>query len=159
MKLEETIVDTLCSSSPKLSDLRLKKIMLGSKLAGLACAGPSCGDLLVRLSIFKSNFLVLRHCHDEYFDIIGQAILLEDFDLEGEFEDYEKTKQNVPKVRVELKISAEDAIVLFAQDMGDSHFDTMEEDRLKRVVTKVTFNPHGAARVTIVTQLLAKNAA
>ena len=145
--------------SPRRPELEPQEIMLDSEIAGFVCNDACEGDLLIPLYEFNREvLLVLRQNHGEVFDLIGQGILLSGYDFGCDLGVYDEVSK-VPlfMAQVEIKITAKDAILLFAQDMEGSDRGYSQEDRWRRVLTNVSCMPFGAAQITMQTQMLAKD--
>lgn len=149
------------------------QIMVGSEIAVLGCFGTRAGDLLVHYWRDRRDIgLILRQNSGSTFDIIGQVVLLEGYRLCQKFYD-DCTKCPVtPGVehailggRLELCLTEEDLLTLFAQDVSAVWSDSDRRDQvpssahlqdhavdpeayMKRVTTRVTVVSHGTARVT-----------
>ena len=113
--LAESLINTITSRAPP--NRKPQRLMLGTKVAGVLCPDAKAGDLLVPLpsrSAYKI-YLVLRPNRETYYDTVGQALLLKHFQLG----DVRPLRQNraeasVFSAQVELKLSAEDKILLYA---------------------------------------------
>ncbi|KAK3714673.1 hypothetical protein LTR37_007653 [Vermiconidia calcicola] len=172
-QLESDMASFLSSIS---SELRPRVIMLGSEAAGLVCKNAREGDILVPL--LSNVFLLLRQSHDEIFDVIGQAILLQEYELGRDPRANDNiTEEALFWAQVELKVTAEDAVLLFAQDRDDLDVDDNEiddpdtddrdapetigsgnqEDHWGRVLTGICGASLGAARITMQTPMLTKD--
>ena len=127
-------------------------------MIGWACSEARPGDLLlpcnenlIVVSTSTPYLLVLRKSAGDLFDIIGQALLLADFQLPWHGRGYVAPGEAAPKVDgysvVELYLSAEDKVVLTGQDLaaGSTHD---KHARVERLFTSVTANAKSAARIT-----------
>ena len=159
---------------------RPQAIMFNSEVAGFVCKEACKGDVLVPLpNVTGQVLLVLRQSQGEIFDVIGQGVLMPEYELgwdPGVCDEF--TKVALFKARIELRITAEDAVLLFAQhmddtdhniddtdqdldntdqDVDDPSYSYNREDRWKQTLTNVTAMPSGAARVTKQTRMHAKD--
>ena len=151
---EESADAAISFLSSKFPTGHPKIIRFGSEIVGFACRETSKGDVIVPLSRrYNRVFLVLRQSHEDTFDVVGQAILLQEYrlgcppDVDGE------APLPLFEAKVELAISATDAVLLFAQDADGSKDSYDHQDRWRRAVTPVY---SGAARVTKQTHFFAK---
>lgn len=163
LHLQEDI-DSFLSSVP--SEIRPRVIMHQSEVAGFVCNTSRQDDILVPIRQWNSGaVLVLRQNTEEIFDIVGQAVLLEGYSF-GCHPDAYDDHVEVPlfTAKVEIKITAENAVLLFAQDGLDlyEHDPDYEnkgevEDPWGRALTSVGGEQSGAVRLTMQTPMLAKD--
>ena len=142
------------------------RLYVRSGIAALACEAARAGDLLVFYHEIRRDIgLVLRARHGDTFDIVGQAIIREKYQMCGG--PYGGTpcycltdaglQHTLLKVRVELDLSVEDSLILWNHDVSEiTHFVDDKIDpgaHIERLRTRVTFSPYGAARVTVLERL------
>ena len=115
--LAESLINTITSRAPP--NRKPQKLMLGTKVAGVLCPDTKAGDLLVPLpSVSPYNiYLVLRPNRETYYDTVGQALLLKHFQL-GDTRPLRRNRAEAPvfSAQVELRLSAEDKILLYAME-------------------------------------------
>jgi hypothetical protein len=100
----------------------------------------------------------MRQNQGEIFDIIGQGLLLQEYEFgcnTGVYDD--SAEVALFSAQIELKIAAEDVMLLFAMNIGDISRSYNLNDCWKHALTGVTSTSLGAARVTEQTQMLAKD--
>ena len=141
----------------EVDTFRAHQIMVDSDVAAITCGDTRAGDFLVPCNYADSPgilFLVLRKHIDEIYDIVGQAFSLGRYimcDVTKPQSLYcdcaDGLRHDNLKASVLLHMSAEDALVLVAQDYVDeTSFDPMA--RLRRLKTRACMTPGGAARLS-----------
>jgi hypothetical protein len=138
--------------------MRPQPIVLGSEVVGYVCNKAREGDILVSLSSLSRCILVMRQNQGEIFDIIGQGLLLQEYEFgcnTGVYDD--SAEVALFSAQIELKIAAEDVMLLFAMNIGDIYRSHNLNDCWQHALTGVTSTSLGAARVTEQTQMLAKD--
>ena len=101
--------------------------------------------------------LVLRQNFDEVFDIVGQAITRDNYNLCGlnwsacSCDRSAGFEHRVSRAGLELALTEEDIICLWVQDIAGDASDQQYHSlhRFIRVATAVTGRPVGAARVSL----------
>ncbi|GIZ37407.1 hypothetical protein CKM354_000085300 [Cercospora kikuchii] len=162
-----------------------KELDVDGTLAALLCADATSGDIIIHCSGFLSAIssfdagsahptrsgwstvvLVVRQQNDDRFDIVGQGILTNDFNVY--LEDDWKYKRGLDYAgacharehsrfgaHVSLRLTPEELILLIAQDLqrieGQPNYyysmDTYNaDDRLQRLVTPPSARPRDAVR-------------
>lgn len=133
------------------------KIMADTACAGLICCAASVGDILVPLHFDMDSpppgqvLLVLRPRDEaEYFDLVGQAVLTPSWRLGLQSHIGPEPQPELFPCRVEVSITAEEAVLLHAQDMARlaAAHGYFVSGRWQRTVTQVCSHPLGAARIT-----------
>ena len=138
---------------------RPQPIVLGSEVVGYVCNKARKGDILVSLSNLSRCILVMRENHGEIFDIVGQGLLLQEYEFGCNTGVYDESAEvALFSAQIELKIAAEDVMLLFAMDIGDISRSHNLNDCCKHALTSVTSTSLGVARITEQTQMLAKDA-
>jgi hypothetical protein len=159
-QLEESEWHVASISSPSGSHQVYRKLLLDTELIGLICSEARADDILFPLhnnaneATTNRVYIVLRPNHDNFYDIIGQAVVVSGYGFSRSHDGQNGVLQAPTfEAKVELKLSADDAFVLFAQDYtcNDEGYD--EQSRWKRVCTSITDTPVEAARVTVQTSL------
>jgi len=147
-------IDSMSSLSGSTGTYR--RLTMHTDLIGLICSGARVDDVLFPLprcasEVFENGvYIVLRLNHDDIYNIIGQAVILNGYSLSRSNDSSDDLLQAPTfKAQIDLKLSIDDAFVLFAQDYTGQGDEYDEQSRWKRVCTSITSSPVAAARITI----------
>ena len=134
------------------------QLMISGEIAALTCEDSRPDDILIEMTGKPPTvFLVVRENSRQLYDIVGQATFLEGYQRQGECRCKETLSEGHDffEADVELDISAEDLIVLLAQDQVKCDGDGLHwmhthhpRARIERLITRVTSSPLGAASLS-----------
>ena len=144
--------------SPTSLETRPKPLVLGSEVVGYVCNKARERDILVSLSNLSRCILVMRQNQGEIYDVVGQGLLLQEYEFgcnAGVYED--STEVALFSAQIELKIAAEDVMLLFVMDIENTSRSNDLDDCWQHALTNVTSTSLRTARVTERTQMLAKD--
>lgn len=128
-----------------------RKVFVNEEVKVLVCAATKPGDLLMHFNPpedgWSSVSLVIRQRAELVFDIVGQAVCIDDIH-------WASGAKELRTARIDISLSLEDQLFLFAQDArprnmeGDPDEPTYDIDvMLERLNTWVTASPEGAVRL------------
>ena len=136
--------------------LPFKPIFAGAQVCALACTAARPGDILVAYSVFRpESFLVLRPHHRDTYEIIGQALSInQHFLCGGHFfhkrdcalVDGEGPPHRYHAAKFETNLVSEESLLLWEQDFVEPR--TLDKQAQKaRLVTSVALYPGAMARI------------